>query len=248
MKIKVLDKEIFIISLDKKDYICLTDIARYKNPNEPKDAIKNWLKSRNTIEFLGLWEIINNPNFKGVEFDSLRKEAGNNYFTLSPKKWISKTKAIGIISKVGKNGGTYANKDIAIEFASWISVEFKLYLIKEFQRLKINENKKLNWNLRRDLAKINHQIHTDAIKDNLIPPEISLKEAKIIYASEADILNKSLFGMTAKEWLDANPSKKGNVRDYTTITQLVVLSNLDPNNSTLRMIILLRHIIPRTIL
>lgn len=225
--------EIVLFSQNEEDYISLTDIARYKNPDEPKDAIKNWMRSRNTIEFLGLWENINNPDFKGVEFDSFRQQAGSNHFTLSPQKWIDSTNALGMISKSGKSGGTFAHKDIAFEFASWISSEFKLYLIKEFQRLKVEENerKKLGWDLKRDLAKINYKIHTDAVKENLIPPEITKTEEKIIYASEADVLNMALFGMTAKEWRDLNPDKKGNIRDYANITQLVVLSNLESFNS-----------------
>ncbi len=225
--------EIVLFSQNKEDYISLTDIARYKNPTEPKDAIKNWMRSRNTIEFLGLWENLNNTNFKGVEFDSFKQQAGSNHFTLSPQKWINATNAIGMISRSGKMGATYANKDIAFEFASWISAEFKLYLITEFQRLKNEENEKkqLGWSLKRDLAKINYKIHTDAVKENLIPKEITKQEEKVIYASEADVLNKALFGMTAKEWRDSNPFKKGNIRDYSTVSQLVVLSNLENFNS-----------------
>ncbi len=225
--------EIVLFSQKEEDYISLTDIARYKNPDEPKDAIKNWMRSRNIIEFLGLWEILNNPDFKGVEFDSFKQQAGSNHFTLSPQKWINATSAIGLISKSGKLGGTYAHKDIAFEFASWISSEFKLYLIKEFQRLKIEENerKQLGWSLKRDLAKINYKIHTDAVKENLIPPEITKQEEKIIYASEADVLNKALFGKTAKEWRYQNPEKECNLRDYANVTQLVVLSNLENFNS-----------------
>jgi hypothetical protein len=225
--------EIVLFSQNEEDYISLTDIARYKNPDEPKDAIKNWMRSRNIIEFMGLWEILNNPDFKGVEFDSFKQQAGSNHFTLSPQKWINATNAIGLISKSGKLGGTYAHKDIAFEFASWISSEFKLYLIKEFQRLKIEENerKQLGWSLKRDLAKINYKIHTDAVKENLIPPEITKQEEKMIYASEADVLNKALFGKTAKEWRDQNHGKEGNFRDYANVTQLVVLSNLENFNS-----------------
>ncbi|MDI6738584.1 MAG: KilA-N domain-containing protein [Nanoarchaeota archaeon] len=222
-----------LFSQKEEDYISLTGIARYKNPDEPKDVIKNWMRSRNTIEFLGLWETLNNPDFKGVEFDSFKQQAGSHHFTLSPQKWINATNAIGLISRSGNLGGTYAHKDIAFEFASWISSEFKLYLIKEFQRLKNEENerKQLGWSLKRDLAKINYKIHTDAVRENLIPPEITKQEEKIIYASEADVLNKALFGMTAKEWREANPDKKGNIRDYANVSQLVVLSNLENFNS-----------------
>ncbi|MBN2729192.1 MAG: KilA-N domain-containing protein [Bacteroidales bacterium] len=217
------------------DYISLTDIARNKNANEPKDVVKNWMRSKTTIEFLGLWEQINNINFKGVEFDSFMNEAGSNAFTLSPSKWIESTDAIGIISKQGKSGGTYAHKDIAFEFASWISAPFKLYLVKEFQRLKQEESSRLNleWNFQRTLAKVNYKIHTDAIKDNIIPSALSKKQTSIIYASEADVLNMALFGKTAKQWRDENPNEKGNVRDFASIQQLVVLSNLESINAML---------------
>jgi hypothetical protein len=225
--------EVVIFSQKEDDYISLTDIARYKNQEEPKDVVKNWLRNRNSIEFLGLWEKINNPRFKGVEFDSFLNDAGSNAFVLSPQKWIENTKAIGIISKSGRGGGTYAHKDIAFEFASWISAEFKLYLIKEFQRLKIEENerKSLDWDLKRNLARINSKIHTDAIKTHLVPPEISKSDEKIIYATEADILNKALFGLTAKEWKKNNSDKDGNIRDYSDVLQLVVLSNLENLNA-----------------
>lgn len=231
--IKVNGTEVVIFSQKEEDYISLTDIARYKNPEEPKDVVKNWLRSRSSIEFLGLWEKINNKNFKGVEFDSFLYEAGSNSFVLSPQKWIKNTDAIGMISKSGRGGGTFAHKDIAFEFATWISVEFKLYLIKEFQRLKLEENNResLDWDLKRNLAKINYAIHTEAVKNHLIPPEISEKDKNIIYASEADILNKALFGSTAKEWKINNPNKEGNLRDYANTLQLVVLSNLENLNS-----------------
>lgn len=221
--------------LENEDYISLTDIARNKNAEEPKDIVKNWMRSRTTIEFLGLWEQLNNPNFKGVEFDSFLFEAGSNAFTLSPSKWIEATNAKGIISKQGKNGGTYAHKDIAFEFASWVSAGFKLYLIKEFQRLKADENNrlKLEWNLQRTLAKVNYRIHTDAIKDNLIPKELSKSQIQYIYADEADMLNVALFGITAKQWRDNNPTAKGNIRDEASIEQLVVLSNLESINAVL---------------
>jgi KilA-N domain len=196
--------EIATFNQNGEDYISLTDIARNKNSNDPKDVIKNWMRSRTTIEFLGIWEQLNNSEFKGVEFDSFMFEAGSNSFTLSPPKWIESTNAKGIISKSGNNGGTYAHLDIAFEFASWVSSGFKLYLIKEFQRLKNDENDrlKLEWNLQRTLAKVNYHIHTDAIKENLIPKELSNIEISYIYANEADMLNMSLFGIMAKDWRD----------------------------------------------
>ena len=195
------------------------------------DLIRNWLRNRNTIEFLGIWEQLNNPCFKPVEFDGFRKQAGLNSFTLTPSQWIEKTGAIGIISKQGRYGGTYAHKDIAFEFASWVSVEFKLYLIKEFQRLKEEERKQLGWDIRRNLARINYRIHTDAIKENLIPPELTKRQIDLIYATEADVLNMALFGMTAKDWRDKFPGKKGNIRDYADVSQLVCLSNLENLNA-----------------
>jgi len=234
-KIDVQGKKITIITKEQKDYISLTDIAKYKNSDAPADIVKNWMRSRSTIDFLGLWERLNNPDFKLVEFDQFRNEAGANYFVLSPLKWIETTNAIGFISRSGKNGGTFAHKDIAFEFASWVSSEFKLYLIKEFQRLKDDENNRLrlDWTLQRTISKINYLIHTDAIKANLIPPELSKKQTQLIYASEADILNMAMFGMTAKEWRDRNPGKDGNIRDTATLEQLVVLSNLESINSVL---------------
>ena len=221
------------ISFLKEDYISLTDIARIKNPAEPKDVVKNWLRSRSTIEFLGIWESLNNENFKGVEFDSLLFEAGSNSFTLSPSKWIEATNAIGIISKQGKSGGTFAHKDIAFEFASWVNSGFKLYLIKEYQRLKKDESNRLNieWDFQRAISKINYHIHTDAIKQNLIPTELSPLQTSVIYASEADVLNVALFGMTAKQWRDANPDLKGNIRDYASINELICLSNMENLNA-----------------
>lgn len=232
-KINVLSKEVGFYKYNDEDYISLTDIAKYKSPETPADVVKNWTRRKDTIEFLGLWEKINNPHFKLVDFDQLLRQAGSNAFVLSPQKWIEKTNAVGLISTSGRKGGTFAHRDIAFEFASWISAEFKLYLIKEFQRLKAEESERLRlgWGVKRELVKINYKIHTDAIKENLIPPEISAKEAKIIYASEADVLNKALFGMTAKEWADANPYKKGNIRDYANISQLVCLSNLENLNA-----------------
>jgi hypothetical protein len=232
-EITVLNKRVSYYTKNEGDYISLTDIARYKNPDEPRDVVRNWLRNRNSIEFMGLWEKINNPDFKAVEFDRFKFQAGANAFVLSPQAWIEKTGAIGIISKSGNTGGTFAHKDIAFEFASWISAEFRLYLIKEFQRLKIDENQrlKLDWDIKRNLAKINYKIHTDAIKNNLIPPVISKTQENIIYATEADILNLALFGLTAKEWKEKNPKEKGNIRDYADVSQLVCLSNLENLNA-----------------
>ena len=234
-KILVQNTSISVYQQDRSDFISLTDIARAKNADEPKDVVKNWLRSRNTIEFLGLWEQINNPDFKGVEFDSFRAEAGLNSFTMSPTKWIAATHAIGIVTKAGKNGGTYAHKDIAFEFASWISAEFKLFLIKEFQRLKEDEiaSKSLEWNLGRSLSKINYKIHTDAIKEHLIPKALTKPKEGFVYANEADVLNMALFGMTAKEWREANTDKEGNMRDYASVEQLVVLANMESINAEL---------------
>ena len=223
-----------IKEIDSEKYISLTDIAKKNNSEEPRFVVINWLRNRNTLEFLGIWEKIHNPHFNRVGFDTVRSNAGLNSFTISPSKWIEETNAIGLISKSGRyDSGTYAHEDIALEFASWISPEFKLYFIKEFRRLKYQENErlKLGWDVKRELVKINYKIHTDAIKENLIPREISAKDAKIIYASEADVLNKALFGMTAKEWRDQNSEKEGNVRDYANVSQLVVLANLESLNS-----------------
>ena len=230
-KIKVLSSEITIRSQGEEDYISLTDIARYKNAEHTDDLIRNWLRNRNTIEFLGIWEQLNNPAFKPVEFDGFKKQAGLNSFTLTPSQWIEKTGATGIISKPGRYGGTYAHKDIAFEFASWISVEFKLYLIKEFQRLKDEEHRQLGWDIRRNLTKINYRIHTDAIKENLIPPALTPQQINLIYASEADVLNMALFGVTARQSRDSHPGDKGNIRDYANVSQLVCLSNLENLNA-----------------
>ncbi len=226
---------ITIIVANGHDYISLTDIARNKNAEEPKDVVKNWMRNRSTIEFLGLWEQLNNKHFKGVEFDSYLAEAGSNAFTLSPSKWIENTNAIGLITKSGNQGGTYAHKDIAFEFATWISAAFKLYLITEFQRLKGEESDrlKLDWNFQRTLAKINYRIHTDAISQNLLPKELSRLQINFVYASEADLLNVALFGKTAKQWRDENPKAKGNIRDHATLEQLVILSNLESINALL---------------
>lgn len=228
-KIKVLDQEISFYNNNSGDYISLTDIARSKNAEEPKDIVKNWMRTKTTIEFLGVWEKINNPLFKGVEFDFFRNEAGSNAFVLNPQKWIERTNAVGLVSKSGNNGGTFAHKDIAFEFASWISVEFELYLIKEFQRLKAEESerKSLDWDIKRNLTKINYRIHTDAIKNNLIPETITPSKEMLIYATEADILNLALFGLTAKEWKKGNHTLEGNMRDYADVSQLVCLSNLE---------------------
>mgnify|MGYP000955862457 FL=1 len=218
----------------KNDYISLTDIARYKNVHEPKDVVKNWLRVRDTIEFLGLWETIHNPNFKGVEFDSFRKEAGTNAFTLSPQRWIKNTNAIGIVSKSGRGGGTFAHPDIAMEFASWISAEFKLYLIQEYKRLKSDENSKLSlgWNLNREISKINYKIHADAIKEYLLK-ELTNEQLSYKYASEADMLNVALFNKRAKQWREENPDLKGNMRDYASLNELLVLANMESYNAIL---------------
>jgi hypothetical protein len=230
-KIKVLSTDITVRTRNDEDYISLTDIARYKNSERTDDLIRNWLRNRNTIEFLGIWEHLNNPGFKPVEFDGFRKQAGLNSFTLTPSQWIEQTGAIGIISKQGRYGGTFAHKDIAFEFATWISVEFKLYLIKEFQRLKEDERKQLGWDIRRNLAKINYRIHTDAIKENLIPPELTAQQINLVYAQEADVLNMAIFGMTARQWRDSHPNDKGNIRDYANVSQLVCLSNMENLNA-----------------
>ncbi len=230
-EIIVKDTSIKTITVNGIDYICITDIARQKNPVEPKDVVKNWLRSKNTLEYLGLWERLNNPYFKGVEFDPLLVEAGSNAFTMSPSRWIETTNAIGLITKNGVKGGTYAQRDIAFKFASWVSVEFELYLVKEFQRLKEEEQKQLGWTAKRELSKINYHIHTDAIKEHLIPEELSPQKISIIYANEADVLNVALFGITAKEWREANPNAKGNIRDYATINQLICLSNMENLNA-----------------
>ena len=197
---------------NRDDYISLTDIARIKDSDNPRYIIQNWMRNRNTVEFLGVWESLYNPDFNRVEFDAFRSQAGLNSFVMTPQKWIEATQAIGITAKAGRYGGTYAHKEIAFEFASWISVEFKLYLVKEFERLKTEEMKQLGWDIKRNLAKINYRIHTDAIKENLIPPELTPYQISLVYASEVDVLNMALFGMTAKQWRDANPDKKGNIR------------------------------------
>jgi hypothetical protein len=234
--INVKGTEIIILSENNKDeFISLTGIARYRDAERSDYILQNWLRTKSTIEFVGLWEQFNNPNFNSIEFDGIKNMAGSNSFSLTPKRWIETTNAIGIVSKTGKYGGTFAHKDIAFEFATWISAEFKFYFIKEFQRLKEDENERLqlNWNLQRTLAKINYQLHTDAIKENLIPKVLTKEKINFIYADEADLLNISLFGMTAKQWRNQNPKQKGNIRDHATIEQLVVLSNLESLNSVL---------------
>lgn len=231
-KIIVQNTQINVLNFKEQDYISLTDMASAKEgDSRAADVIKNWIRSRYTIEFLGTWEIIHNPNFKVVEFDHFRKSAGLPSFVLSASEWIEQTNAIGIIVKKGRYGGTYAHKDIAFEFGSAISVPFKLYLIEEFQRLKTEEQQQLGWSAKRELSKINYRIHTDAIKQNLIPQEVTSVQASIIYANEADVLNVAMFGMTAKQWREANPELKGNIRDYATINELICLSNMGNLNA-----------------
>lgn len=227
-KIVVNAIEIRTVKINSEDYICLTDMLKAK---DGEFFFHNWLRNRNTIEFLGIWEKVYNPAFNYAEFDIIKSQAGLNSYRLSAKEWMEKTGAIGIISKTGRYGGTYAHKDIAFEFAMWISPEFKVYLIKEFQRLKSEEQKQLGWSAKRELTKLNYRIHTDAIKQNLIPSKLDRKKASIVYANEADVLNMAMFGMTAQEWRNANPDKKGNIRDYASINELICLSNLESLNS-----------------
>lgn len=230
-KIEVLDTPVKVARIEESDFISLTDIARHRDSERGDYIIQNWLRNRNTIEFLGIWEQLNNPAFNSIEFDGIRNQAGLNSFSLTPKRWIAQTGAVGIVSKTGRYGGTYAHKDVAFEFASWVSVEFKLYLIKEFQRLKEAERDQLGWDIRRNLARINYRIHTDAIKDNLVPPELTPQQMSLVYATEADVLNMALFGMTAKQWRDTNPDKTGNIRDYANGAQLVCLANMESLNA-----------------
>lgn len=234
-KIKANGQEISIFNSENDDFISLTDIAKYKDSENPRFLIQNWLRSRSTIEFLGVWEDINNSNFNRVEFEAVKNQAGSNSFVLTPTKWIETTRAVGITSKAGRYGGTYAHKDIAFEFASWISPEFKLYIIQDYQRLKKQENnpERLNWDIKRLISKSNYTIHTDAIKENLLNSELTKQQIGITYATEADLLNVALFGMTAKEWKQDNPKKSGNQRDHATIQELIVLNNLQSRNAEL---------------
>lgn len=218
----------------KNDYISLTDIARYKNTDDPRFVIQNWMRNRNTLEFIGLWEVLNNTNFNRVQFDTFRNEAGLNRFSMTPSKWIESTNAIGIVSKAGRYGGTYAHYDIAMEFASWLSPEFKLYIVQDYKRLKTDENSKLSvsWNIHRDISKINYKIHTDAIKEYLLK-DLTNEQLSFKYASEADMLNVALFNKTAKEWREENPDLKGNMRDYASLNELLVLANMESYNAVL---------------
>ena len=218
----------------KNDYISLTDIAKYKNTDDPRFVIQNWMRNRNTLEFIGLWEVLNNENFNRVQFDTFRNEAGLNRFTMTPQKWIDSTNAIGIISKSGRYGGTYAHYDLAMEFASWISPEFKLYIIQDYKRLKSDENSKLSlgWNLNREISKINYKIHTDAIKEYLLK-DLTNEQLSYQYASEADMLNVALFNKRAKQWREENPNLKGNMRDYASLNELLVLANMESYNAIL---------------
>ena len=228
-KINVQNTEVTVISIDERDYISLTDMVR--NIENGSALIEKWLRNKNTIEFLGIWEEMYNPNFNSPEFEGIKNEAGLNRFILSVKQWIEKTNAIGIIAKAGRYGGTYAHKDLAFEFASWVSPQFKLYLLREFQRLKEEEQKLLGWSAKRELAKINYRIHTDAIKQNLIPQELTPAQKSFVYADEADMLNVAMFGKTAREWREENPDLKGNIRDYASINQLICLSNMENLNA-----------------
>ena len=227
-KILVKDTQITVVQVNSSDYICITDMMKAKDGDF---FVTDWLRNRNTLEYLGIWEKVNNPDFNYGEFAIIRNQAGLNRFKISVKDFVSRTNAIGLQAKAGRYGGTYAHKDIAFEFAMWISPEFKVYLIQEFQRLKEEEQKQLGWSVKRELAKINYHIHTDAIKENLVPEEIDRYHASLIYANEADVLNVALFGVTAKEWRDANPDLKGNIRDYANINQLICLSNMENLNA-----------------
>jgi len=231
-KITVQQTDVTIVTFNEQDYISLTDMANAKESvSRAADIIKNWLRNRYSLEFMGTWEMIHNPNFKVVEFDHFKSQAGLPSFVMSVSEWIEKTSAIGVFVKKGKYGGTYAHKDIAFEFGSAISVPFKIYLIEEFQRLKEEEQKQLGWSAKRELSKINYHIHTDAIQKNLIPAELTAQQISHVYANEADVLNVALFGVTAKQWRDANPDLKGNIRDYATINELICLSNMENLNS-----------------
>ncbi|MDY5076829.1 MAG: KilA-N domain-containing protein [Bacteroidaceae bacterium] len=219
----------------RNEYISLTDIARFRNSDDPRFAIQNWMRNRNTIEFLGLWESLHNPNFNRVQFDTYRTEAGLNRFVMTPSKWVENTGAIGITAKAGRYGGTYAHSDIAMEFASWISAEFKLYLMKDYRRLKFDENSRLSlsWNLNREISKLNYRVHTNAIQQNLLPPDLTREQQSFVYADEADMLNVALFGLTAAQWRSQNQGCKGNIRDYASLQQLLVLANMESYNALL---------------
>ena len=230
-KITVQNTQITVVTINERDYISLTDMVR--NIENGLALIEKWLRNKNTIEFLGIWEEMYNPNFNSPEFEGIKNAAGLNRFILSVKQWVEKTNSRGIIAKAGRYGGTYAHKDIAFEFATWVSPQFKLYLIREFQRLKDEEQKQLGWTAKRELSKINYRIHTDAIKQNLIPEEVTAAQASIIYAEEADVLNVAMFGQTAKQWREAHPELKGNIRDYASINELICLSNMENINAVL---------------
>jgi len=234
-KVNIKGIDIIVYSDNNEDFISLTDIARYRDAERSDYILQNWMRNRSTIEFMGLWEQFNNPVFNSIEFDGIKNMSGANSFSLTPKRWIEATNAKGIVSKTGRYGGTFAHIDIAFEFASWLSAEFKFYLIKEFQRLKADETDrlKLDWNLQRTLSKVNYHIHTDAIKENLIPAKLSKQQISFVYANEADLLNMALFGKTAKQWRDENPKAKGNIRDEASLEQLVVLTNLESINAML---------------
>lgn len=231
-KITVKNIEIVFYKKDQEDYISLTDIAKIRDTENPSQIISLWLRTYSTIEYIGLWEMLNNPNFNPHIYEGFKNESAKPHFWMSPQKWINETNAIGMISKSGRyGGGTYAHSDIAFKFAAWISAEFELYLVTEFKRLKIEEQKALGWSAKRELAKINYHIHADAIKHNLIPDKLTAKQTSIIYASEADVLNMALFGVTAKDWRESNPNLKGNIRDYATINELICLSNMENLNA-----------------
>ena len=231
---KGIDISIYTTNFES-EFISLTDIAKYRNEDDPRFVIQNWMRNRNTIEFLGVWEELHNPSFNRVQFEAVRNQAGLNRFVMTPSKWIEQMDAIGIVSKAGRYGGTYAHSDIAMSFATWISPEFQLYIMKDYRRLKADENSRLslNWNLNREISKLNYRIHTDAIKKNLIPPELTQAQITYTYANEADMLNVVLFGKTAKQWKDENPDAKGNMRDLATLNQLLVLANLESYNAVL---------------
>ena len=232
-ELKVKDVTIKTMVVNGIDYICITDIARQKNEIDPNGVVANWMRNRNTIDYLGLWETLHNNSFNPLEFEGFRKDAGLNAFTLSPSRWIEATNAIGLIAKSGRYGGTYAISDIAFKFANWVSVEFELYLVMEFQRLKAKEQEQIGWMAKRELSKINYRIHTDAIKSHLIPEKVTTAQAGIIYAEEADVLNVAMFGLTARQWREANLELKGNIRDYATVNELICLSNMENINAVL---------------